>query len=100
MSAGRVALLGPIDLGLADAIGEAEWLAPGEIARVQPSHHFEGLSPRVRGEPLHEAVELPRLSEKHDYEMGHAGGDSPLPLRGRVAAYIPQAAGAALLRHS
>ena len=100
MRASHITLPLPIDLRLADAVGETERFDPVEIRCPKPTLLLERCIPCVAVGVVDKRLETARLGEEHHHEMRHARGIAPFPLRRSVASHITQAAGPIFLRHS
>ena len=97
----RLALLLPVDLRLADAIGETERLDAIQIRRLQHAEHLEG------GRPLGSGRAFARNSAKHPgspknmtTRCGSRVGPPQSQCSGALALHIAELPRAAFLRHA
>src|SRR5260370_40607955 len=90
----------PVDLRLADAIGETEGFNPVEICCPEPTLLLERRIPSASRGSLHKSLETARFREEHHHDMRHVSARAPLPLRRSVASHIAQSAGTIFFRHS
>src|SRR5258708_9522826 len=90
----------PVDLRLADAIGETEGFNPVEICCPEPTLLLERRIPSASRGSLHKSLETARFREEHHHDIRHASPRAPLPLLRSVASYIAQSAGKNFFSHS
>ena len=77
---GGLALLFPVDLRLANAIGETKWFISIEIAGPEPNHVLECVTPTVTLSRLDKRIELVRFAKEHYHSMRFASVAAPSPV--------------------